>query len=94
MATAAVVPALLIGGAPGGRVERGLREPSGCVRDLGWSYLRSLLLRWNFIGGGIHAFLGYHECSIGSSASSASSLRFLMQDFSGGRTMSLKRNVP
>lgn len=58
MATAAVAPALLCGGAPGGRVEKGLREPSRYVRDLGRSYLRSLLLRWNLIGGGIDAFLG------------------------------------
>ena len=35
-----------------------------------------------------------YACSIGSSASNPSSLRFLMQDFNGGRTMSLNRNVP
>ncbi len=35
-----------------------------------------------------------HECSIGSSGSRDSSLRFSTQDFSGGRTMSLKRKVP
>ena len=36
----------------------------------------------------------FYECSMGSSASKASSLRFLVQDFIGGRTMSLKRKVP
>ena len=35
-----------------------------------------------------------YECSIGSSANKASSLRFLTQDFNGGRTMSLNRKVP